>query len=306
MITSNAADGPRRDFIGYGGQPAGGSWQDGAQLAISLVVNYEEGSERSMAAGDPDQEKGSEWGTYLYPEGARNLAVESMFEYGSRVGIWRLLELMKQQNVRSTFFACAVALEENPAVVRAINENNHGVVSHGYRWEEHFRMERREEKERIDLAMASFKKTLGYLPRGWYCRYGPSTNTRELLVEHGGFDYDCDAYNDDQPYFVDVLGKKHLVVPYTPDVNDFRFWQSPGLTTGNEFFEYLKDSFDTLYAESFLAPKILSIGLHPRMIGRPGRIGGLKRFIEYTKTFDKVAYMTRDEIADNWLSSQVS
>jgi len=302
MTSTTIVDGPARDLIGYQGKPAKGSWPDGVQLAISLVVNYEEGSERSLALGDPDQEQGSEWGSYPYPNGVRNLAVESMYEYGSRVGIWRLLDLFEQQGVRSTFFACALALEQNPAVAQTIVNQKHGVVSHGYRWEEHFRMSRQEEQERIELAMESFQRTLGYRPRGWYCRYGPSVNTRQLLVEHGGFDYDCDAYNDDQPYFVDVLDKKHLVVPYTPDVNDFRFWQSPGLSTADEFFEYLKDSFDTLYAESASAPKMLSIGLHPRIIGRPGRIAGLKRFLEYSKSLPNVGYLTRDEMADSWLA----
>ena len=141
---------------------------------------------------------------------------------------------------------------------------------------------------------------MGFRPRGWYCRYGPSINTRELLVEEG-FDYDCDAYNDDLPYFVDGGGQQHLVIPYTPDINDFRFWQSPGLATASQFFEYLKDSFDVLYAEGEHRPRMMSIGLHPRQIGRPGRIAGLARFLTYTEKFSGVSYLTRDEIADAWL-----
>ena len=205
--------------------------------------------------------------------------------------------------MKATFFACAVALEQNPQVAEAIVGGGHGVVSHGYRWEETFRLDRDEEREHIRVALASFERSLGYRPRGWYCRYGPSIHTRELVVEEG-FDYDCDAYNDDLPYVVEVNGKQHLVVPYTPDVNDFRFWQSPGLSTASQFFEYLKDSFDTLYREGAQQPRMMSIGLHPRQIGRPGRIAGLERFLEYTQGFDDVAYLTRDQIADAWLAEQ--
>jgi peptidoglycan/xylan/chitin deacetylase (PgdA/CDA1 family) len=295
--------GPQRDLIGYGRNLPPGGWSDGARLAISLVVNYEEGSERSYPMGDPDQEASTEWNSYALPAGVRNLAMETMYEYGSRVGIWRIFDLLDKFDVKATFFACAVALEQNPDVAKAILAGNHGVVSHGYRWEEAFRLGREEERERMRLAAASFEKTLGFRPRGWYCRYGPSINTRELLVEEG-FDYDCDAYNDDLPYFVESAGKRHLVVPYTPDVNDFRFWQSPGLTTASQFFEYLKDTFDVLYAEGEQRPRMMSVGLHPRQIGRPGRISGLERFLSYTRGFSDVSYVTRDEIADTWLTEQ--
>jgi peptidoglycan/xylan/chitin deacetylase (PgdA/CDA1 family) len=291
-----------RDFIGYGEHPAQGSWPNGAQVAISLVINYEEGSERSLAFGDPDQESGSEWGSYPFPADKRNLATESMFEYGSRVGIWRLFKLLDDYKLDATFFACALALERNPAVAQAILRGNHAVVSHGYRWEEHFRMGREEERERIALAMESFKRTLGKTPRGWYCRVAPSANTRELLVESGLFDYDCDSYNDDQPYYVKVKGRNHLVVPYTADNNDFNFWQSTGVNTGAQFFEHLKDSFDQLYSESEHCPKLMSVGLHPRMVGRPARMVALRKFIEYTLRFPRVAYMNRDDIAMHWLS----
>jgi peptidoglycan/xylan/chitin deacetylase (PgdA/CDA1 family) len=294
---------PQRDLIGYGRDLPPGGWPGGARIAVSVVVNYEEGSERSLAMGDPDQETSTEWNSYALPDGVRNLAMESMYEYGSRVGIWRIFDALDRHAVKATFFACAVALEQNPAVARAIVDGGHGVVSHGYRWEETFRLDRDAEREHIRMALTSFEKSLGYRPRGWYCRYGPSVNTRELVVEEG-FAYDCDAYNDDLPYFVDVRGNRHLVVPYTPDVNDFRFWQSPGLSTASQFFEYLKDSFDTLYREGAQRPRMMSIGLHPRQIGRPGRIAGLERFLEYTQSFDDVAYLTRDEIADAWLAEQ--
>ena len=219
---------PPRDLIGYGPQRPTGRWPGGAGLAISLVINYEEGSERSLAMGDEEQEAVTEWGSYELPHGVRNLGMETTYEYGSRVGIWRLFTLLERYQAHATFFACAVALEQNREVARAICDGGHCVVSHGYRWEEAFRLSRAEEAEHIRLAVESFRRTTGGQPRGWYCRYGPSVNTRELLVAHGGFDYDCDAYNDDQPYFVPVSGMQHLVIPYTPDVNDYRFWQ-PGI-----------------------------------------------------------------------------
>ena len=297
--------GPERDLVGYGRQPPPGGWPGGARIAVSVVVNYEEGSERSFAMGDPDQESATEWNSYVLPPGVRNLAMESMYEYGSRVGIWRIFDALDRFDVKATFFGCAVALEQNPQVARAIVDGGHGVVSHGYRWEETFRLSRDEEREHIRMAVASFEASLGYRPRGWYCRYGPSVHTRELVVEEG-FDYDCDAYNDDLPYFLPVLGKRHLVVPYTPDVNDFRFWQSPGLSTAGQFSEYLKDSFDTLYREGAARPRMMSIGLHPRQIGRPGRIAGLERFLEYAQGFDDVAFLTRDQIADAWLAGEGS
>lgn len=293
--------GPARDLVGYGRDLPPGGWPGGARLAISLVVNYEEGSERSFAMGDEAQETSTEWNSYELPPDIRNLAMETMYEYGSRVGVWRLFDLFSKYDVKATFYACAVALEQNRAVAEEIVARNHGVVSHGYRWEEVFRLTREEEREHIRLALASFTKTLGFRPRGWYCRYGPSVHTRELVVEEG-FDYDCDAYNDDLPYFVDVSGKRHLVVPYTPDINDFRFWQSPGLATASQFFDYLKDSFDVLYAEGEQRPRMMSVGLHPRQIGRPGRISGLERFLAYTQQFADVAYLTRDDIADAWLA----
>lgn len=299
----NQLRGPQRDLVGYARNLPPGGWPGGQRIAVSLVINYEEGSERSVAMGDPDQEASTEWSSYVLPDGVRNIAMETMYEYGSRVGIWRILDSLDAHDVKATFFACAVALEQNPAVAQAIMAGGHGVVSHGYRWEESFRLSRDEERERIRMAVASFEKTLGVRPRGWYCRYGPSINTRELLIEEG-FDYDCDAYNDDLPYFVETGARRHLVIPYTPDVNDFRFWQSPGLATASQFFEYLKDSFDVLYAEGAQRPRMMSVGLHPRQIGRPGRISALTRFLAYTRQFSDVAYLTRDEIADAWLTEQ--
>ena len=180
-------------------------------------------------------------------------------------------------------------------------EAGHEICSHGYRWEEVFRLSEEEEREHIRLAVESFQRTTGRRPVGWYCRYGPSVHTRRLVVEEGGFLYDSDAYNDDSPYFVEVSGKRHLVVPYAPDANDFNFWLSPGFLTADHFFSYLQATFDVLYAEAARSTRIMSIGLHPRIIGRPGRVGGLRRFIDYARRYSGAWCATREEIARAWL-----
>jgi len=293
-----------RDLVGYGRNTPRGRWPNGARLAISLVLNYEEGSERSFAAGDPDQETGTEWGQYPYPPDVANLAMESIYEYGSRVGIWRILDVVDAREVPLTFFACAQALELNPAVAEYLRDSRHEVCSHGYRWEEVFRLSESEEAEHIALAVQSFERTVGRRPVGWYCRYGPSERTRELITKHGGFLYDSDAYNDDSPYFVECLGERRLVLPYTPDNNDFRFWQANGPATASALTEYLKDSFDELYREAKTTPRMMSFGLHPRMIGRPGRIRALRDFIDYASDHDEVWFATREDIARAWLQRE--
>lgn len=297
---------PNRDLVGYGRQRPTGAWPNGARLAVNVVVNYEEGSELSFAMGDETQETMTEWGSYPFPAGVRNLAMESMYEYGSRVGIWRVLDALEDARIRSTFFACAVAFEQNPEVARSVVAGGHEICSHGYRWEEVFRLSREEERDHIRLAVQSFEKSCGRRPVGWYCRYGPSVNTRQLLMDEGGFLYDCDAYNDDVPYFVEVGGKRQLVVPYTSDVNDIRFWNSPGLADADDFFRYMRETFDVLYAEAARGPRMMSIGLHPRMIGRPGRIRSLKWFFDYARQYGDVWFATREEIARAWLGREAA
>lgn len=285
----------KRDYVGYGAHPPVFDWPGGNRLAINLVVNYEEGSEYAYSHGDDRQENLGEWGVKQFPAGVPNLANESFFEYGSRVGFWRLLDLFDRYEVPATFGVCAVALERNPEAAMAITSRGHEVNAHGYRWEEHFTMSREEERERIRLAIESIKATTGDRPYGWYCRTAPSENTRELLVEEGGFLYDSDAYNDDVPYFEYVNGKRHIVVPYTGDVNDSHYWAANGYET--DFGTYLRDSFDVLLEESKRYPRMMSVGLHMRIVGRPGRIKAVQSFLEHAKRHEGVWFATRMQIA---------
>jgi allantoinase len=233
----------------------------------------------------------------------RDLANESMFEFGSRVGVWRFLRIFAKYGVRSTFFACAVALERNPTVARALTAQGHDVCGHGNRWEEYYLMDRDAERRAIHEGFASIEKLTGQRPLGWYCRYGPSEHTRELVVEHGGFIYDSNAYNDDLPYYTTVRGRKWLVVPYSLALNDARFWRGY-YATGGDFFQAMKETFDTLYEEGETTPKMMSIGLHCRMAGTPGRASGLDRFLAYAKQHERVWFAGRADIAKWWLEHQ--
>lgn len=284
-----------RDYVGYGQNRPEFDWPGGKRLAVNFVVNFEEGSEYSYAHGDSRQENLGEWGVKEFPPGVRNLANESFFEYGSRVGFWRLLELFQQHDVPATFGVCAVALERNPDAAKAIVAAGHEINAHGYRWEEHFAMTRDHERERIRAAVESIRRTTGDRPYGWYCRTAPSENTRALLVEEGGFVYDSDAYNDDIPYFVDVGGTRHIVVPYTGDVNDSHFWAGKGYET--DFTTYLRDTFDVLLTESRRFPRMMSVGLHMRIAGRPGRIKAVDSFLDHAKQQGGVWFATRLQIA---------
>lgn len=295
--------GPARDVVGYGPDLPRRTWPGGATLAVSLVINYEEGSERSFAAGDAEQESMTEWGSYPFPDGIRNLAMESMYEFGSRVGVWRILTLLRDMQVKATFFASAQALEMAPRTAAQIALDGHEVCAHGYRWEEVFRLTEAEEREAIARAVRSITETTGRRPVGWYCRLGPSENTRRLLQEEGGFLYDSDSYADEFPYSVEGTESDYLVLPYASDTNDTNLWLADPLAPASQFFEYLKDSFDVLYAESHANPKMMSVGLHCRIIGHPGRIKAVERFIRYVKGFPGVWFATREEVARAWLES---
>ena len=288
-----------RDFIGYGRNPPPGSWPNGAALAVSLVLNYEEGSEQSVLDGDPAGESVGE--IVRQPgKGERDLAIESMFEYGSRVGVWRLLDIFDRNQLDATIFACAVAIERNSQIADYLRAARHEVCCHGYRWEEVFRLTEDEEREHIALAVRSIERTTGKRPVGWYCRYGPSERTRRLVVEAGGFEYDSDSYADDVPYWVSVAGKPWCVVPYALDSGDMKFWRSPSFGDAEDHYNYLKDTFDCLYREGSRTPRMMSVGLHCRIGGRPGRAVAIERFIQYAKTHERVWFARRVDIARAW------
>jgi peptidoglycan/xylan/chitin deacetylase (PgdA/CDA1 family) len=293
--------GPPRDLVGYADRPPRAFFPDDARAVLSIVVNYEEGSEYSIADGDGRNETLSETNDALEPE-FRDLRVESVYEYGSRAGVWRLLRLFDEYQVPVTFFACALAIERNPAVGRWIREHGHEVCSHGYRWTEHWLLDREQERQEIARAVVSLTRTCGTRPVGWYCRYGPSINTRELLVEEGGFLYDSDAYNDDLPYFTEVRGRRHLVVPYSLTYNDIKFVLPQGYAAPSDFFDYCRRALDELHREGEAGyPKMMSVGLHPRLIGQAARASGLRELIEYALAQDGVWFARRVDIARWWL-----
>jgi peptidoglycan/xylan/chitin deacetylase (PgdA/CDA1 family) len=294
-------DGRRRDFIGYGRRLPSGNWANGARIVINIAVNYEEGAERSILDGDERSEGAGEI-QYPMPVGVRDLAAESNFEYGSRVGVWRLLDIFAKHKVTTTFLLCGRALERNPELGPAIAELGYEPCSHGYRWGEHFRMSEAEEREEIARAVATIEQAVGVRPVGWYCRYAAGEHTRRLLAEEGGFLYDSDAYNDDLPYYVSVQGKPWLVVPYAMDTNDGRFVAPAGFTTPDDFFHYLVASFDWLYHEGQTTPRLMSVGLHCRISGRPTRASAVDRFIAYANQHDGVWFATREQIARTWLA----
>ncbi len=290
-----------RDLIGYADQPPVVKWPGNARIAINMVLNYEEGSEYTIGDGDGRTEVGlAESAGGRVPAGMRDLAFETMYEYGSRVGFWRIHDLFRKRNLPLTVFGCAVALERNPRAAEAIVAAGYDICCHGWRWVEHFKLSESEEREHIGRAVASIAALTGQRPLGWYCRYGPSENTRRLVVEEGGFLYDADAYNDELPYWVTVSGRPHLVVPYTMDANDGKFCQPAGFSTGEDFYAYLKATFDQLYAEGEHTPRMMSVGLHMRITGRPARAHGLARFLDYALQHDRVWFCRRLDIANHW------
>ncbi|MFQ6026998.1 MAG: allantoinase PuuE [Dehalococcoidia bacterium] len=288
-----------RDFVGYGRNVPQVRWPEQARIAISLVVNYEEGSEYSLLDGDDHHETNNEVPSPV-PAGQRDLMNESFFEYGSRVGVWRLLDIFARHQVKSTFYCCAQALERNPEVAREIVAQGHEPCGHGYRWEEFHSMDREAERQDILKTIESIQRTTGERPQGWFTRYGPSINTRQLVVEEGGFIYDSIATNDDLPYFVREAGRPWLVIPYSFETNDARFWRG-GLNSVGDFYEYLKDSFDCLYEEGQTHPKMMSVGLHCRITGRPARSRAVAKFIQYAQGFPNVWFARRIDIARWWL-----
>ncbi|MGV5049879.1 polysaccharide deacetylase family protein [Rhodococcus pyridinivorans] len=295
MNTATVSAGPVRDFIGYGQNIPKVEWPNGANVAINLVVNYEEGSEYSFDRdGENDVHVES---SYNFPTDVRDLSRESMYEYGSRAGIWRLMRLFDEFDVPCTFYACADAFEKNPEVAKYARTAGYDLLSHGLRWNEVWRYSREEERNNIRLAIESFERTWGERPRAWYCRYGASVNTRELVVEEGGFVYDSDAYNDDLPYYVPIGEHQQLVIPYSLTYNDLK-----GSTSPAEFSDYITRAFDEFWHEGENGyPKMMSIGLHPRVVGQAARTNALRQFIEHAQQKGKVWFTRRMDIANHWL-----
>jgi peptidoglycan/xylan/chitin deacetylase (PgdA/CDA1 family) len=296
----DATAGPSRDLRGFGREAPPVVLPNGAKLALSIVVNYEEGAEYSVLEGDGRNEDLSETADAL-DGNVRDLRVESVYEYGSRAGIWRLFRLFAEYEVPVTVYACGRALERNPEVGSWIRKAGHEPCSHGWRWAEHWRFSPDEEREEIRRAVESITEICGERPVGWYCRYGPGPRTRELVVEEGGFLYDSDAYNDDLPYFVEVSGKDHLVIPYTLTYNDIKFVLPEGFGGPSDFVDYCKRGIDELHREGESGkPKLMSIGLHPRLVGQAARSSALREVIEHALGKGDVWLARRRDIADWW------
>lgn len=288
-----------RDFVGYGADPPHADWPGGARIAVNFVLNVEEGAEYSIGDGDGRSESAlTEVSAPRVPVGDRDLAAESMYEYGARAGFWRLWRLFQSRRLPLTVFGCALAFERNAEIAKAVRESDNDVVCHGRRWIEHYKLTRDEERAEIRDAVASFERTLGRRPFGWYCRYAPSVNTRELLVEEGGFLYDSDSYADDLPYHVRVKDRRHLILPYSLVTNDAKLVNA--VTDGDTFFTLLRDCFDVLHAEGADRPKMMSVGMHPRILGHPARAAGLARFVDYVSARDGVWITRRLDIARHW------
>ncbi len=288
-----------RDLIGYGKSPPHARWPGGARIAIQMVLNYEEGAENCILHGDPASE--AFLSDMINPPalpGVRHMSMEQIYEYGSRAGVWRLLRLFERYQTPVTVFGVAMALERNPAVVEAMLEAGHEIASHGWRWINYQDVPERTEREHMSRAIDIHKRLTGERPLGWYTGR-TSPNTRRLVAEDGGFLYDADDYSDDLPFWTQVARRPHLIVPYTLEANDMRF-AGTGLNTGEQFYSYLKDAFDVLYAEGETAPKMLSIGLHCRIVGRPGKMAGLERFIRYALGHQDVWFTRRVDIARHW------
>ncbi|MDB5423164.1 MAG: puuE [Phenylobacterium sp.] len=288
-----------RDLIGYGRTPPHADWPGGARIAVQLVLNYEEGGEMSVLHGDAASE--SFLSDMINPApvaGARHMSMEQNYEYGSRAGVWRLLRLFERCGVPVTVFGVAMAMERNPAVVEAFLEAGHEIASHGWRWINYQDVPEAVEREHMARAIEVHTRLTGTRPLGWYTGR-TSPNTRRLVAEEGGFLYDADDYSDDLPFWTTEAGKPHLIVPYTLEANDMRF-SGTGLNTGEQLFAYLKDAFDVLYAEGEERPKMLSVGLHCRIAGRPGKMAGLERFIRYARGHKDVLFCRRIEIARHW------
>lgn len=286
-----------RDMIGYGPKPPVVRWPNGARVAVQFVLNYEEGGENCILHGDAASEIFlSEIVSAKPCPGARHMSMESQFEYGSRVGVWRVLDAFRERGLPITIFAVGMALERNPRVADVALADGHEICAHAYRWINYHGMSVDEEREHITRTIETIERITGARPLGWYTGR-TSINTRRLIAEEGGFLYDSDDYSDDLPFWSRLVPKPHLILPYSLDNNDMRFATVQGFNSGDQFYAYLKDAFDTLYAEGEKCPRMMSVGLHGRIVARPGRMASLKRFMDYVLAHDRVWVARRIDIA---------
>lgn len=293
-----------RDLCGHGRHPPFADWPGNARIAVQFVLNLEEGAENCVLHGDAGSEQflSELSGAASYPD--RHMSMESIYEYGSRVGAWRILHEFERRGLPLTVFGVAMAMQRNPELTQACVELGHEIASHGLRWIHYQEMPEDVEREHIARAVQIHRELTGAAPLGWYTGRD-SPNTRRLVVEHGGFEYDSDYYGDELPFWTTVelddgSHRAHLVVPYTLDANDMRFATAPGFSTGGQFFEYLRDSFDVLYAEGEDKPRMLSIGMHGRLLGRPGRFSALQRFLDHVANHERTWVCRRIDIAKHW------
>jgi len=289
-----------RDFCGYGDSPPKANWPGGARLALQIVLNYEEGGENCVLHGDAASESFLSEIVAAQPcVGVRHMSMESVYEYGSRAGVWRLKRLFQRYRVPVTVFAVGMAVEKNPQAVRQLFDDGHEICSHGYRWIDYQDVDIETEREHMQKAIAAIESVTGERPLGWYTGR-TSPNTRALVAGEGGFLYHSDDYSDDLPFWDMNYRDPQLVIPYTLDANDMRFTTAQGFNCGEQFYQYLKDSFDVLYSEGAEAPRMMSLGLHCRISGRPGRIAALERFLRYVRSHEEVWICRRIDIARHW------
>nr|WP_253202334.1 allantoinase PuuE [Acinetobacter soli] len=293
-----------RDLIGYHGQPPHANWPNQAKIAVQFVLNYEEGSENHIEHGDAGSEQflSDIIGAASFP--SKHMSMDSMYEYGARAGFWRIHQEFQKRGLPMTIFGVGMALARHPHIVDAIKNSPYDVVSHGQRWIHYQDMDLETERMYMDQALSVLEALFGETPIGWYTGRD-SPNTRQLLAEFPQIQYDCDYYGDDLPFWTtltqpDGSTRPHLIIPYTLESNDMKFCSPGGFNSGEQFFQYLKDAFDVLYAEGETAPKMLSIGMHCRILGRPGRFKALQRFLDYVQSHDRVWICRRNDIAKHW------
>ena len=295
-----------RDLVGYHGQPPHPQWPKQARIAVQFVLNYEEGGENHVEHGDAGSEQflSEIVGATSYPD--KHMSMDSMYEYGSRAGFWRIHAEFQKRQLPMTIFGVGMALARNPYIVEAIRQAGYDVVSHGQRWLHYQHMDIETERQHMDQAISVLETLFGQAPIGWYTGRD-SPNTRQLLAEFPQIKYDCDYYGDDLPFWTQLTNAQgqsrcHLIIPYTLETNDMKFSSPGGFNSGEQFFQYLKDSFDVLYAEGESAPKMLSIGMHCRLLGRPGRFKALQRFLDYIQSHEQVWICRRADIAEHWMT----